>query len=510
MSSPSTSSSEGYGGFVLAGMQLALPMTAMREVVPRGVLIDLPCPASCVIGGIDLRGVVVPVVDLRIVLGRPSPLASYPCVIIMVHEARILGLLADGVTGIFNAQSDGLHRVSVSDPVAAVFEGSLLRKDDNALVSVLSTRALASLPQVPLVDDPEPARQMTEQDGEEVIINDESLPLMLARCGRLPLAVDAMAVHATLSQPVVEPSVLAMGHCRGVLTHGGAKVPAVDLQSLCGLGKLDLSQSFHAFVVLLPEGLVAFLVSEVVDVVRAMPHERIRVPTFALPHPTLFCGALPVSALPDELAERTGMAEGQYLLLDAQALKTADEVVALARANTPADGLGGDAQSFVNGMTQVGQGRRAMLTYALAGETATPLDQVSEILAYARNVSIFESDGPLLGFMVNRGRSIPVLCLSRLSGGPPPEVTPAASVLVVESDGELIGFAVPQLKSIEPADWEPELPTMGGHGGHAWMGQAKSRKLALVGTGQAERMLPVLDLQDMARQAQASCVVAAH
>jgi len=491
--------SQGYGGFVLGGMQLALPMFSMREVVPRGQLTDLPCPAPCVIGGLNLRGVVVPVIDLRIVLGRPAPQATYPCVIIMVQDGKILGLLADDVTGIFHCPPEALRHMSVSDPVAAVFQGSILRPDDQVLVSVLSAMALSQLPQVPSVADPEPARQLTEQDSEEVVIHDESLPLMLVRCGRLPLAVDAMIVHATVSDPAVAPSVLAMGHCRGVMQHAGVSVPALDLQSLCGLGPLHLGTDFHAFVVSLPQGMVAFLVSEVVDVERAMPHDLIPVPAFALPRTELFSGALPMSALSADVAERSGQAGGQYLMLDGQALLQCAEVQSMAQANTQVVGQSSELQSFASGMSQV-SGRRSMLTYALSGETATPLEQVSEILAYSRSVSIFQSNGPLLGFMVNRGHSIPVLCLSRLSGGAAAEVTPAASVLVVASQGELIGFAVPQLKSIEPADWEPELPDLAAGSGRG----AQGRKLALVGAGQAERMLPVLDLRQMAEQVRAS------
>jgi purine-binding chemotaxis protein CheW len=199
------------------------------------------------------------------------------------------------------------------------------------------------------------------------------------------------------------------------------------------------------------------------------------------------------------VAERSGQAGGQYLMLDGQALLQCAEVQSMAQANTQVVGQSSEQQSFASGMSQV-SGRRSMLTYALSGETATPLEQVSEILAYSRSVSIFQSNGPLLGFMVNRGHSIPVLCLSRLSGGAAAEVTPAASVLVVASQGELIGFAVPQLKSIEPADWEPELPDLAAGSGRG----AQGRKLALVGAGQAERMLPVLDLRQMAEQVRAS------
>jgi purine-binding chemotaxis protein CheW len=495
----------GLGGFWLGDMELALPMTSLREVVPLAALTPLPCSAPSVIGGIDLRGVVIPVLSLRILLGKDSPPREYPCVIIMVHSGRLLGLLADGITGIFNIEPAQLHEVSLADVAAreAVFRGSVRREDTQSLVSVLSPDVLASLPQVPMVADPEPERQHLQDFSDEVVIQDDSLPLMLLRCGRVPLVIDAMVAHATLSDPQVQRSVLAMGHCRGVMEHGGLMIPAIDLQSLCGLGELDRESTLQAFIVSLPEGMVAFLVNEVVDVVRAQPQDIIAVPKFALPHPTLFGGGLPTTALPDEVVGRTGIKSGQYLLIDASALRAHAEVVALARSNTQAGQPVVHAAHGQSGPSADASMRRSMITYALGRETATPLEQIHEILAFSRDILIFESAGALLGFMVHQGRSIPVHCLSRLTGGAPPEITPAASVLVVESEGEYIGFAVPQLKVIEPADWEPELPDMGsgGYGG-------KGRKLAKLGSGVSQRMLPVLDLQAMAARFQQEALTA--
>lgn len=130
-------------------------------------------------------------------------------------------------------------------------------------------------------------------------------------------------------------------------------------------------------------------------------------------------------------------------------------------------------------------GGRMLVTFALQAETATPLDQVREILCYTPDLATFAGIGPMLGLTLHRGRAIPVLCLSRLTGGPPPEVTPAASVLVVELEGTMVGFAVPALMAIEPARWEPGQPR---------------RSMALVGQGETERMLPVIDLREMARR----------
>lgn len=500
----------GYGGFSRGVMNLALPLVALREVVPCLQLLPLPCPAAAILGGIDLRGVVVPVLDLCRLLGQPQPpAAASPVVIIMTHAGRLLGLLADGVRGIFQADAAGLARMHAADPVAAVLAGSIRRADGGGLVSVLCPEALCRLDNFPWVDDPQPAgtdppdgpagpdhpHGDADASADPAVAADASVTMLLARSGRALLAIDAMSVHATLSAPTLEPSVLARGHCVGVLEHAGARLPAVDLASFCGQPPLPPGAPRQAIVLHLDSGLVACLVGEVMDVVRTDRTDVIAVPSFALTRHQLYAGALPVERLSAELRSRLQLQVGQFLVLNGAALRADEDLIGLA-------GFSG-ARAVQADTTAGAPGRgRAMITFALDGETATPIEQVTEILAFVPELMNPASDSPVLGLMINRGRSIPVACLSSLSGLDRPAPSPTTSVLVVDTGGVLTGFAVPALKSIEPADWEPELPTHGG-GPTDELGQSlAARTLALIGTGEGQRMLRVLDLQRVARALQ--------
>jgi purine-binding chemotaxis protein CheW len=480
-----------YGSFVLGDLHLALPMEALREVVPCDRLIALPCNALGVVGGIDLRGVVVPVLDLRLLLGHEVRAAQRPCVIVMVHQGDMLGLLADAVSGVFAAEPSRLTRVSAAGAQPLLFDGCL-HVDDGDRVSVLVPAALAQLPQVPRVRDPEPRRQMLDSEtsllGPAIVAHgaDVVVPMMLVRCGQMALGIDAIAVHCTLSDPHVRDSVLAHGACRGVLDYAATEVPALDLLALCGIGSLAATGPRQAFVIKLDGGMVAFLVDAVMDIVPTTAADVIALPAFTLPRPQLFAGVLPASLL---LGAKTQAQQGSVapcLLLDSASLRLDNEVLALASVGSQVTAGGPPA-----GRADAVGTERTMLTYDLDVETATPLDQVSEILPYAPASSIFPEDNPMLGVMVNRGRSIPVICLGRLHAGQALARTASASVLVVESEGELVGFVVAGLKAIEPSLWQPELQHAGMAGG--------SRRLALVGDGLHERMLPVLDLQQLAQ-----------
>ena len=126
-----------------------------------------------------------------------------------------------------------------------------------------------------------------------------------------------------------------------------------------------------------------------------------------------------------------------------------------------------------------GRPRRSMITYALDGETATPLEQVSEILPFRPRQSCTCKAGHHVMGLLDQPRpqhsgDVPEHA-DRLSR---PAACEGASVLVVETEGGLTGFAVPALQTIEAADWEPELPRHGQGQPDALAQALGSRKLA--------------------------------
>lgn len=510
-------SAEGYGCFVLGQMALALPMRALREVVPLTPLSGLPTLNPAVIGGLNLRGVVVPVVDLRLVLGQAAePLAS-PCVVIMMHEGYILGLLVAAVTGILQVSQAEVQHMRSDAGEAAICQGTLVRSDDAAMLAVLSPAAIAGLPHMPQTADPEPQRSRTD-DGEhteEAPAHEAEahMPVMLVRCGELTLAMDAMAVAATLSTPHITPSALSQGHCKGVIEHAGMSVPAVDLLAMLNLRDSPSDDTQQAFVLNTADGAVAFLISEVMDVVRCRRDAVVHMPAFALPHPELFEGTLPLSALPADVTGRCRVHSAQFLMINAAALRTQELVCSLAsvahmrhgHAAPGASAQGADARSFARTMHNGQSHAHSLLTYTLAGEVATPLSQIQEIVPYRADMAVFQGHAHLLGMLVHRGMSIPVMNLCGMLNLPTPEITSDTSVLLVESAGESVGFAVPQLRSIESTEWTPQAEAQDGvPAAHRASGLLNTRQLAKVGSAGEARMLPVLDLQAMARQLQNS------
>ena len=98
-----------YGLLRMAGMDVALPLSALREVVPCPVMLaGLPAAAVGLLGAMELRRLVLPVLDLRPVLGLPSERQRDQVVVVVASGGQVLGLLADEVRGISQVPGSAL------------------------------------------------------------------------------------------------------------------------------------------------------------------------------------------------------------------------------------------------------------------------------------------------------------------------------------------------------------------------------------------------------------------
>jgi purine-binding chemotaxis protein CheW len=95
--------SEQYLAFTVAGEEYAISVLHVREITQFERLTRVPAAPACVRGVMNLRGAVVPVVDLAVKLGLPeSRVTKLTCVVIVDvafgEEHTQMGILADSVS----------------------------------------------------------------------------------------------------------------------------------------------------------------------------------------------------------------------------------------------------------------------------------------------------------------------------------------------------------------------------------------------------------------------------
>ena len=97
-----------YLTFMLAGEQFALGILAVKEIIEYHSLTVVPMMPSCVRGVINLRGAVVPVMDLLARFGRPSSDTTKRTCIVIVEvqtadqESQVIGVIVDTVNEVLD------------------------------------------------------------------------------------------------------------------------------------------------------------------------------------------------------------------------------------------------------------------------------------------------------------------------------------------------------------------------------------------------------------------------
>jgi purine-binding chemotaxis protein CheW len=131
--------------FALGGELYALPANQVHEVRPLSLLATLPGTPAFLAGLINVRGRIVPVVDLRPLLGlnTDSPSTS---VVLAAHRSGHIGLLAGGRPTV-----RPLDLAELSDPPPGQLSGidsSCIRGITPGLVIVLDAERLLADPRL--------------------------------------------------------------------------------------------------------------------------------------------------------------------------------------------------------------------------------------------------------------------------------------------------------------------------------------------------------------------------
>ncbi|RJF98907.1 chemotaxis protein CheW [Noviherbaspirillum saxi] len=94
-----------YLTFMLSGETFAIGILAIKEIIEYGGLTEVPMMPDCIRGVINLRGAVVPVMDMSARFGKPpTAVTKRTCTVIVEIEAegeqQVVGVMVDAVNAV--------------------------------------------------------------------------------------------------------------------------------------------------------------------------------------------------------------------------------------------------------------------------------------------------------------------------------------------------------------------------------------------------------------------------
>ncbi len=104
-----------YLTFMLGGEAYAIGILAIKEIIEYHDLTEVPMMPPCVRGVINLRGAVVPVVDLQARFGRePGEVTKRTCIVIVEvaapdGERQVIGVVVDAVNEVLDIEASAIE-----------------------------------------------------------------------------------------------------------------------------------------------------------------------------------------------------------------------------------------------------------------------------------------------------------------------------------------------------------------------------------------------------------------
>ena len=96
-----------FVGFMLSGEEYGVEVSEVREVIRHVEVLEVPRIPSYIKGIISLRGVILPVFDIKERIGLPAePVTPATRIIIVSFRGGPYGLLVDSVTGVRPVKMD--------------------------------------------------------------------------------------------------------------------------------------------------------------------------------------------------------------------------------------------------------------------------------------------------------------------------------------------------------------------------------------------------------------------
>lgn len=135
--------------FELAGQLFGLDIMAVREIRAWTPATPLPQVPAHIVGVVNLRGTVLPVIDLAARLGWAKTETTPRHAIIVVHlEGKVMGLIVDSVSDIITLAGDQLQQApgAANDHLVPFLQG--LAALDERMVMVLDLDRLGGTEQL--------------------------------------------------------------------------------------------------------------------------------------------------------------------------------------------------------------------------------------------------------------------------------------------------------------------------------------------------------------------------
>jgi purine-binding chemotaxis protein CheW len=288
--------------FIVGNDSYGLDIGQVREVIEcsqMSHLTRIPMVHESILGVINLRGQIIPVIDLSMRLYNRKIVITSKSSIIIVEvsnsgEQITVGAMVDSLKGVNNIfEKDIMEAPDFGTKIRVEFIDKIVNINDVIMVLVnleelLNINELSELTSLNINFDKLQSmkavkenelilsRESAEQDKTSGEIGDEHVFVTLA-VGAEIYGIDITNIHEIINITKMTNIPNTLSFMKGVINLRGSAVPVVDMRERCGLKLKEYNKKTPILIVELNKLLIGLVIDSVYDVVK-FPFSKIQYP----------------------------------------------------------------------------------------------------------------------------------------------------------------------------------------------------------------------------------------
>lgn len=456
--------SQRYGVVRVGKVLLGIEIEHLVEVFP--VFKDTPLPngSDLLCGGVDLRGRLIPILNLTLLTDVIQPDSANRLGIVVEHNQKTLGFYVQEIIGIASLKADALQMVSENNQAKSSLFGAVFSYKDQ-FVSVIDIAHLCALPGVH-------ATVRLETNANDT--QSQHPPMMTFEAGSALYAVPAVEVYAAVPKQPIEVTAISSGPCLGEITYHNRRVPVVCPVSILGLGTPSTKTVTEVVVLRFPDNQVVGLAVDAIHDIRTYPSGK--------------DAKIPIWQSGENLIDNTFFSanDDQIYSIDVERLRNLPNVVDIARFSEPTEEQTSETSDDNSERSDgnVVAERERYLVVETSNRFAIPLLQVTCIVDPPDSLTPkSNASAGLKGYFHRLGETIALIDLREHLGQGSVSAN-TAKVLLTGGCNEQMGYLVDRVVSIEVSQWREKEPK---HSNRA-------TTVVQLGSGTEQFVLPYFDL----------------
>lgn len=438
-----------FASFRLGESELSLPIASLQEVVNYPDKVNqVPLALDYLAGLFNLRGLVIPIVDVSKILKISTDAQLVTKKIAIIHSDGIrLGLLFDATSEILHVDDQNVSMFECKSETKKIILGALKLNGGDRIVEVIDPQALVKVENIPSV------LERSKNNQAEVHKRSKKLQCITFKSQSATFAFDISAIREIIKVPEIQKQASGPEYGIGVVNLRGVVIPLVNFSQFMKMPEVESSDLERQRIIILKLDKVhfGFLVDSVDNIASYYEDDLLPIPLFQQQKIEVFKGLLNHDM------------SGDLLFLDDTKIVSHQEVLQLTHGFNSI--YGQEQTTQVKAKSSV---RVPYLSFKLEHLFSSQLRQVDEIAVIPHD--IMRPPGYpdfVTGVLKMRGKLITVIDLRKLYGMAPLADSTHSRLLIVNSQHAKLGLVVDSVESIENLDESSRLkiPTIVASGG---------------------------------------------